>query len=399
MSKLIEEINKVINKIDENTSKESLDKNEVEQILNDIDDGLVEIKEGAEEKHIRNSGEKIEELRDKMDDGLTKNWRWGRVKGVLSGIKQYLEELRNEVEKSEQSLVIRKSGGELVVRSGSEVEELAEWRVAFPGQNAEFVLERINKLEGFAAEQVNLVKKNHLTIAERIRPDSKETFTVEMSKHINDFAREYVRLGEEVGEKSGMAPIVTPVASALGAFVALPTQAAFVAALGTTEAFVSAGVGIIDKTGSDLRDLTEEGMEGLKEVTEKGMEIGADVIIKSIDGATEITRSFWSVFNNQETIESLKEKIETLGKLLEKREEEFKKRLGNRDKQIENKNKEIDELRERKNKEIEDLRERGDERIKNLQEQKNEEINRLQKMLDFFMKSESTAKVEQSSNN
>jgi hypothetical protein len=71
MSKLIEEINNLINKIDENFSK-NLNQNEVQKLLNDIDDKLVEVEENAEEKQKEIVSKKVEELREKVDEGLTK---------------------------------------------------------------------------------------------------------------------------------------------------------------------------------------------------------------------------------------------------------------------------------------------------------------------------------------
>ena len=396
----VEKIDQIINKIEENSSKD-LSQDEVQELLGEIDDSLVEVKES---KHQTIAGEKVEELRTKTDEALNKNWKWGRVKGFLNkNVKSGLEELKNKIVESEEVSVSIPaiSISEESVNYKKEIEELNKWRELFPKQSPEEAGEGLKKfaIELNESQQGHKEKLDELQkTLDKVAKETNSTSIIEVSNNAKQMAKEYVDIGINVGKESGLGLIISPVGALVG-FGGAVYHGTLEAGIYVTEKVMDGGKELAIHTGDNLTKVTENISDNVSSVATTAVNKGADVITKGMEEANRagenikgfaenvsdnvagVTKDVvkegggvakaivealpcnivkgmvgnWVEKSKEEAqrdikIAETKSGAESLNKLLEEKEiqiKELKERLERKDKQIEKKDEKIEKLEEK----------------------------------------------------
>lgn len=123
MSKLIEEINNVISKINENLTSE-LSGSKAKKLLVDIEGNLEDIEENAEAKHKSIVNKKVEELKKIINENLS--GESGKTQDALNRVKSGLEEVKKEIQKSEEKVEGTASLGDEVDRAHGYIKDAAK---------------------------------------------------------------------------------------------------------------------------------------------------------------------------------------------------------------------------------------------------------------------------------
>jgi len=103
MSKTIEEINKIIDKIDENLPK-GLGGDEAEEFLTEIIANLREVKKVTEEKYKEVVNKKTDEIKKGINKRLSETLSFTETQNALKEVKSGLEEVKTEINNLEEQL-------------------------------------------------------------------------------------------------------------------------------------------------------------------------------------------------------------------------------------------------------------------------------------------------------
>jgi len=426
MTAIINKIEEIINKIDQNLSKKDLSKDEVQELLVEFDDEIKAIKEDVEGEHKEIVDEKVGELSEKIDKSLTNEDGWGKVKILLKkNIKGGLEGLKNQIVELEipaiatpvvpehkpgENVIFRDIGAELrgkeeitkksqipiiAVEKTADLEELAKWRSLFAGQSPEEAAATTQLLKQHLEEG----GKKMLELMTKKRKEG-----LDVNKLFDGIHERGERWTTESAEK--LVPEWLQQVPVAKAGVGLITGAVSLASGAAT-----IGVHEFDKTTGDIKDLVEKAGEGAmgflgegmnklnearkdaKDFAEKGIDSAAkvyedtrkgaqdvtekiidntekfregmeNVTVKGMENAADVTKNFFDIFKGTGTYE---EKLKAAEKLITRFEEEIKKY-----------EKQMKEIKVEHKEELKNERERLAQELK----EKSAEVGRLQQQLE-----------------
>lgn len=273
MSKLIEETNKIIGKINKNLS-DTLRRAKAEVLLDEIKDDLEALRKDAEENYKKIVDKKVEELQSIIDKNLEEEPAWTTTQDNLSKIKKGLEGLQNEIKELERK------AQEEERKLEKEESELNEWKTEFPGKTAKEV-----------SGELAFVTKQSLEFLKKLEEMSEGSNTAE---DINKISGEARKMAEEYVSKLGQSaiPVIGPlVGTFYGAY-----HGTWMAGVYTFDKVTGKLERVAGKAGVVAVDLTKDGMKyvdearkDLKDFTSDTIHVGADSVEKFRKGAENVT--------------------------------------------------------------------------------------------------------------
>jgi len=307
MTNTIEKIEEITRKIDENTKDASkkLSQDEAQEFLVNIDKELKEVEKSVEDKQQA----KVKELRGKIDESLSDEDGWGKIKRLLKVVKGSLDELKAEIIASEEvsisvpTITVDREKEERLEKELVETKEklvktereLVEWRNLFPNKDSEQAAEDLKNFGSELAKERNEYKEKLSEIQkglERTKSGNPDE-VVKISQDIAKMADKYV---SDIGQKAF--PVLGPLVGA-----------GFAAYHGTLEAsayFANKGM---DMGGYMFEKSINEGVDIYKTTLKSGTEVA----INAGTGVVEIIKK--GIDSSDKIGEELKEFSENMAKL------------------------------------------------------------------------------------
>lgn len=207
---------------------------------------------------IKSYQERIAKLDEEVSGKKTK----------IQGFKEQLEQKGKEKLTHQEEIV--RLGGRLV-EIEQEKKELTKWKEMFPEHSPEEVAEELRDLgkklgEKWTAheEELKKLQKDMEEAIEKAKEEmksgeNKSTSLVNVSQEARQVFNDYVKLGAEAGQKTGLGLFLSPVGSLIGTGFAtahsLIGAGVYVAEQGVNA--VKEGVGYAGKVGSGAKELVE----------------------------------------------------------------------------------------------------------------------------------------------
>ncbi|CAJ0902728.1 13767_t:CDS:2, partial [Entrophospora sp. SA101] len=277
----------------ENYSKKTLNPEETQQLLADIDDGLIKVKKNAEGKQEVDKKETQQLLAD-IDDGLIK------VKKNAEGkqeVDKKVGEFRDKIDNALSN----------------------ELGALFPNQGPEKVKQALKKL----SEELEKERSEY-----KAKLEGLQNTVIEASRKSNssNYSEVIGKISESINGENGLIMSCTKSVAGGGHFV--------------------------DKT----IDKVDNAREDLKDFSEHIADNTADLIKEGMSDLTKVAEGFFNIFHDKakpleeklkasETyIETLQQQVARRDKQLEEQSKDFKQRLENRDERIEKKDARIETL-------------------------------------------------------